>query len=96
MKPKGRRQNRKSRKFGTKLISQYDRFYVTLVYDDEQVQAQRFTLSEAHSDYCPFQTKYSRPRIKEPSFSFFLENHIIDPMLNVEDESEYHSGEENR
>ena len=59
------------RKF-TKLTSQYDRFYVTLVYDDEQVQAQRFTLSEAHSDYCPFQTKYSRPRIKEPSFSFFL------------------------
>ena len=34
----------------TKLISQYDRFYVTLVYDDEQVQAQRVTLSEAHSE----------------------------------------------
>ena len=34
----------------TKLIGQYDRFYVTLVYDDEQVQAQRVTLSEAHSE----------------------------------------------
>ena len=83
------------RKF-TKLIGQYDRFYVTLVYDDEQVQAQRVTLSEAHSDYCPFQTKYSWPRIKGPSFSFFLENHIIDLMLNVEDESEHHFGDENR
>ena len=39
----------RSRKF-TRLISQYDRFHVTLVYDDEQVQAQRVTLSEAHSE----------------------------------------------
>ena len=45
---------------------------------------------------CPFQTKYSWPRIKGPSFSFFLENHIIDLMLNVEDESEHHFGDENR
>ena len=45
---------------------------------------------------CPFQTRFSWPRIKGPSFSFFLENHIIDLMLNVEDESEHHFGDENR